>query len=59
MAGCTLPVCAEATILLAPPTPFLIKFTYVRVSVQVKGKAIPVTDQEAHRVVRRRGSHIF
>jgi hypothetical protein len=22
-------------------------------------KAIPVTDREAHRVVRRRGSHIF
>jgi hypothetical protein len=24
-----------------------------------KGKAIPVTGREAHRVVRRRGSHIF
>jgi hypothetical protein len=23
------------------------------------GKAIPVTDHEVHRVVRRRGSHIF
>jgi hypothetical protein len=24
-----------------------------------KGKAIPVTGHEAHRVVKRRGSHIF
>jgi hypothetical protein len=24
-----------------------------------KGKATPVTDREAHKVVRRRGSHIF
>jgi hypothetical protein len=37
---------------------YILKFSIMDVIVK-RGPAIPVTAVEAHRVVRRRGSHIF